>query len=124
LQQFISYNYVNETYKYWRVIMNEQIEKLVAPIQELSTLAVSNIEKLTALQLKSIEENANTSVDALKSAAAIKDVEGFRSYISAQAEAAKEIATSAEANARAIAELGKSYAEEAGEIVKGALPRS
>ena len=104
--------------------MNEQIEKLVAPIQELSTLAVSNIEKLTAIQLKSIEESANASVEALKSAAAIKDIEGMRSYISAQAEAAKDIANSAEVNARAIAELGKSYAEDAGEIVKGALPKS
>ena len=38
--------------------MNDQIEKLVAPLQELSTLAVSNIKKLTELQLKSIEQSA------------------------------------------------------------------
>ncbi len=104
--------------------MNDQIEKLVVPIQELTSLAVSNIEKLTELQLKNIEESANASVEALKSATEIKDAEGLQSYISAQADAAKEIAKNAQANAQTIADLGKSYAEEAGKIVKDALPNS
>jgi phasin family protein len=104
--------------------MNDQIEKLVTPIKELSSLAVNNIEKLTELQLKSIEESANASVEALKSAAEIKDLEGLQSYFSAQVEAAKETAKKAETNAQTIAELGKSYAEAAGKIVKDALPKS
>jgi phasin family protein len=104
--------------------MNDQIENLVAPLKELTSLAVSNIEKLTELQLKSIEESANASVAALESATAIKDVEGLQSYFSAQAESAKEIAKNAQANAQTIAELGKSYAEEAGKIVKDAMPNS
>jgi len=104
--------------------MNDQIEKFVAPLQELTALAVSNIEKLTELQLKSIEESANASVEALKSATAITDVEGFQSYLSAQAESAKDIAKNAQTNAQTIAELGKSYAEEAGKIVKDAMPNS
>ncbi len=104
--------------------MNNQIEKLVAPIQELSALAVSNIEKLTELQLKSIEQSANASVEALKSATAIKDVEDLQAYISAQAEAALAIARNAQENAKTIAELGQSYAEEATKIAEDALSKS
>ncbi len=103
--------------------MNDQIEKLVAPLQELSTLAVSNIKKLTELQLKSIEQSANASVEALESATAIKDVQGLQAYLSAQAEAAKEIAKNALANAKTIAELGQNYVDESRKIVEGALPK-
>ncbi len=104
--------------------MNDQIEKLVAPLQELSTLAVSNIKKLTELQLKSIEQSANASVEALQSATTIKDVEGLQAYLSAQAEAAKAIAENTQANAKTIAELGQSYADEAKKIVEGVLSKS
>ena len=44
--------------------MSNQIEKLVAPIQELSALAVNNIEKVTELQLKGIAECAEANVQA------------------------------------------------------------
>ena len=103
--------------------MNDQIEKLVAPLQELSTLAVSNIKKLTELQLKSIEQSANASVEALQSATTIKDVEGLQAYLSAQAEAAKAIAENTQANAKTIAELGQNYVDESRKIVEGALPK-
>lgn len=101
--------------------MIDKIEKLVTPIQELSALAVSNIEKLTELKLNSIELSANASVEALKSAAAIKDVGGMQAYFSAQLEAAKAITKNAETNAKTIAELGQSYVDEAKNIVEGAL---
>ena len=103
--------------------MNDQIEKLVAPLQELSTLAVSNIKKLTELQLKSIEQSANASVEALQSATTIKDVQGLQAYLSAQAEAAKAIAENTQANAKTIAELGQNYVDESRKIVEGALPK-
>ncbi len=104
--------------------MNDQIEKLVASIRELSTLSVSNIEKLTELQIKNIEKSAKANVEALQSATKIKDVEGLQAYVSAQSKTAQAIAINAEENAKTIAELGESYAEEAKKIVEGVLSKS
>ena len=104
--------------------MSNDIEKFVAPLQELSALAVSNIEKMTELQLKGITECADANVQALKSASAIKDVTDLQAYIKAQTAAAIAIAENAQANARTIAELGQSYAEEAKKIAEDAFPKS
>jgi len=93
--------------------MFDKIENLVTPIRELSDLAVSNTEKLTELQLKGIEQSANACLEAFKSATAIKDIEDLQAYISAQAEVAETVANNAKENANIIAELGKSYADEA-----------
>ena len=104
--------------------MSNQIEKLVAPIQELSALAVNNIEKITELQLNSITECADANIQALKSASAIKDVKDLQAYIEAQTAAAIAIAKNAQANASTIAELGRSYADEAKIIAEDAFPKS
>ncbi len=104
--------------------MSNDIEKLVAPIRELSALAVSNIEKLTELQLKGITQCADANVQALKSANAIKDVKDLQAYIDAQTAAAVAIAENAEKNAKTIAELGQSYAEEAKKIAEDAFSKS
>jgi len=103
--------------------MSKDIENLVAPIRELSALAVSNIEKLTELQLKGITQCAEANVQALKSANAIKDVNDLQAFIEAQTEAAIAIAENAQANARTIAELGQSYAEEAKKIAEDAFSK-
>ena len=103
--------------------MNKDIENLVAPIRELSALAVSNIEKLTELQLKGITQCAEANVQALKSANAIKDVNDLQAFIEAQTEAAIAIAENAQANARTIAELGQSYAEETKKIAEDAFSK-
>ena len=100
------------------------IENLVTPIRGLSTLSVSNIEKLTELQLKSIEQSANASLEALKSAIKIKDIEDLQAYVSAQSKTAQAIANNAEENANTIAELGKNYADEAKKIVEDVLSKS
>jgi phasin family protein len=103
--------------------MNDQIENLVTPLQELNALAVSNIEKLTKLNLKSIEQSASASIEALKSTTEIKDFETLQAYISTQAKAAQAIAKNAEKNANTIAELGQSYADEAKKIAEDAFSK-
>ena len=103
--------------------MSNDIENLVAPIRELSALAVSNIEKLTELQLKGITQCAEANVHALKSANAIKDANDLQAFIEAQTEAVIAIAENAQANAKTIAELGQSYAEEAKKIAEDAFSK-
>jgi phasin family protein len=101
--------------------MKSYVEKLTAPVQELNALAVKNIEELTALQLKTIQENASVGVEAIKSATAISDLEGFQSFLTEQAEVAKQIAEGILGNARTVAELSQGYAAEAKEIAETSL---
>jgi phasin family protein len=101
--------------------MKSYVEKLAAPVQELNALAVKNIEELTALQLKTIQENATVGVETIKSATAISDLEGLQSFLTAQAEVAKQIAEGILANARTVAEMSQGYATDAKEIAETSL---
>ena len=101
--------------------MKSYVEKLTAPVQELNALAVKNIEQLTTLQLKTIQENASVGVETIKSATAISDLEGFQSFLTEQADVAKQIAEGILANARTVAELSQGYAADAKEIAETSL---
>ena len=101
--------------------MNSYVEKLAAPVKELNALAVKNIETLTELQLKTIQDNAAIGVESIKSASAITDLEGLQSFLTDQAEVAKQITEGILANARTVAELSQGYATEAKEIAESSL---
>ena len=101
--------------------MKSYVEQLSVPVQELNALAVKNIEELTSLQLKTIQENATVGVDTIKSATAISDLEGLQSFLTSQAEVAKQIAEGIFANARTVAELSQGYAAEAKDIAETSL---
>lgn len=101
--------------------MNEYIEKLASPVKELNALAVKNIEELTALQLKTIEDNAAIGVETIKSATSISDLEEFQSFLTEQAEVAKQIAEGIFANVCTITELSQNYAAEVKEVAEVSL---
>ncbi len=101
--------------------MVTNVEKLVAPVQELNVLTIKNIEKLAELQLKTIEENTNIGLESLKAAIGVKDLDGWKDYLTAQTEVANGIAEGMVANVSTVAELGQDYINEAKGIVEGAL---
>jgi phasin family protein len=102
-------------------IMNAQVEKYMAPVQELNALAVANVEKIVALQMKRIEETAKLGIEQLKAAAAIKDFEGLQGYVTNYAESLRQFGESAAEDVRTVYELGNSYSTEAQRILKDAL---
>ena len=101
--------------------MVTNVEKLVAPVQELNVLNIKNIEKMAELQLKTVEENTNIGLETLKAAINVKDLDGWKDYITAQTEVAKEIAEGMVANVSTFAELGQAYINDAKGIVEGTL---
>ncbi len=101
--------------------MKSYVEELTVPVQELNAIAVKSIEELTALQLKTIQDNATVGIETIKSATAISDLEGFQTFLTEQAEVAKQIAEGIFANARTVAELSQSYVAEAKEIAETSL---
>ncbi len=101
--------------------MSNYIEKLTAPIEELNTLAVKNIEKLVQLQLKTLQDNANIGVGMAKSAASVSDLEGLRDFLNDQAEVAKRIAEDIVANARTVVELSQDYVADVKDIAEDSI---
>jgi phasin family protein len=96
-------------------------EKYTAPVKALNELAIANIEKMAALQLSIAEKSVKVGVDSLKSASAVSDLEGLKSFYTAQNEVAKSLVEDAVANGNTVAELGKAYAEDAKGIVESAV---
>lgn len=101
--------------------MNEQVEKYMAPVQELNALAVENVEKILNLQIKRIEETAKLGIEQLKAAASIKDVEGFQGYFSNYAETLRQLGERTAEDVRTVYELGNNYSTQAQRIFKDAL---
>ena len=102
--------------------MNAEFQKFLAPIQELNTIAVQNVEKIIDIQLKALEENTKVGIEQLKNASQINDLEGLNTYFTAQAEVGKKVAERAAEDTRAIVELGNAYTNEVQRVVKANLP--
>jgi phasin family protein len=101
--------------------MNAQVEKYMAPVQELNALVVANVEKMLTLQIKRIEETAKLSIEQMKAAASIKDAEGFQGYMTSYAETLRQLGERTAEDVRTVYELGNSYSAQAQKIFKDAL---
>ena len=102
--------------------MENNFEKFLAPIKEINDLALKSIEKITAIQVKTFQENTKISVDALKSAAEIKDFDSLQKYLTGQTDVAQNLSNSAVEDAQEIAKLGESYANNVKKIVEKSIP--
>ena len=97
--------------------MNVQTGKYFEPVREINALALENVEKLLDIQLKSINDTARLSVEQLKSAADIKDVDGLKKYITDQAEAVKSLGERFIKDSQTALELGVNYTDKVQQIV-------
>ena len=98
--------------------MNATIEKYFEPVQQLNALTVANIEKLVNRQLAAINEAAEISVNQLKSAVEVKDVEGLQTYLQGQAEAARTISERFVEDSKYAVELGTEFNNEVQKLIK------
>ena len=97
--------------------MNVQTEKYLEPVREMNALALENVEKLLDIQLKSINDTARLSVEQLKSAADIKDVDGLKKYFTDQAELVNSLGERFVKDTQAALELGTSYTDKVQQIM-------
>ena len=101
--------------------MNVQVEKYMAPVQELNALAVENVEKVLTLHLKRMEETTKFGIEQIKAAASIKDAQSFQSYFSSYAETLRQLGERTAEDVRTVYELGNTYSTQAQRIFKDAL---
>ncbi|MCG8379167.1 MAG: phasin family protein [Proteobacteria bacterium] len=101
--------------------MENTLESLVAPVKELNELTLKTIEKIAEIQVNAIQENAKTSVDSLKSATEIKDLDSLQNYLKGQLEIAQNLSNNATEDAQRIAKIGEIYANGVKELFEKSL---
>ena len=89
--------------------MSEYLEKLVAPVHEFNALTADNLEKLAELQLQTADKTVKAWTESVKGAAAVRDMEGLRTYVTEQTEAGKALADELFAGTRSAVALGQGY---------------
>lgn len=98
--------------------MEKTFEKLVAPVKELNNLALKSIDQIVAVQVQAIQENTRISVDSLKFATEIKDLDSLHNYLERQIAVAQNEFSNAVADGQEIAKLSESYVTSVKELVE------
>lgn len=108
--------------------LTERAKVALDPVRKLNVLAVSNLEKLTALQMDSLKDYSERTIRQLKAATEVDDLDSLRKFLNGQGEAFKDLGEKLSADARAVVELStdfngevKKIAEEAFASAKGEL---
>ena len=100
---------------------SEYLDKMITPAKELGEVTVSNIEKISDIQFKTVKSYTDTGIKSMKQAIEIKDMEDLKTYWAAQATVAKSLAESSLADTKKVTELGQAYVEEAKAIMNKAF---
>ena len=101
--------------------MDKSFEKLVEPVKELNDLTLKSIEAIAAVQVKSIQENARASMEALKASTDIKDFETLQSYLEEQGKVAQNVSKAALEDAQEIAKLSETYANDVKDLISKSI---
>ena len=91
-------------------------EGLLEPIQKFNKAALATAQKLTARQTASLMTYTKLSLDQLKAASDVKDVEGLQTFLSKQTDVLKEVGERLWADTNAIAEMGIAFVSEAQKV--------
>ena len=97
--------------------MNVQPGKYFEPVRAINALALENVEKLLDIQLRSINDTARLSVEQLKSAADVRDVDGLKQYFAEQAEVVKSLGERFIKDSQAALELSVNYTDKVQQVV-------
>ncbi len=98
--------------------LKEKSNELLAPIQKLNQLNVSNMEKLLALQTASLQAYSELGTARLKAAIEINDAEELVKYLSGQVEFAKNLSEQVISDAKTTAEFSKEYSAEVQKVAE------
>jgi len=98
-----------------------QAEKLMAPVQQLARLSMSNGEKLYALQLEIAQSYVDLGVEQMKSLIEVKDTESLQAFVTKQVDVAKNVSDKILSDAQAVAELGNNINSETQKLARESL---
>ncbi|WP_193222310.1 phasin family protein [Alkalilimnicola sp. S0819] len=89
-----------------------QFENLFAPARKFNSALVDHLEKLTRFQLETAKSYADMSVEQLRAALEVNDVDSLQAYVSKQSGVASTLSKKLGEDANTLAGLGKDFAQE------------
>jgi len=101
--------------------MTNAYERFIAPMKEFNELAFKSMERITAVQLKSLQDNAKIGMYALNTAAEVKDYSSLKNYLESQIAVTQYVSDTAKVDVKEINELGKEFAVNAKEVVEKSI---
>ena len=96
-------------------------EKMFAPSRKLADLTIASTEKLFALQMALTQGYFELGMKQLKSVLEVKDAESLKSFVSLQAEVAKNVGEKVMADAKAVADLNAEVGAEVQKLTQESL---
>ena len=98
-----------------------QPEKVLAPVQQLAELSLSNTEKLFALQMEITQSYIRVGVEQMKALFEVKDAESLQAFVNNQAEVAKNVGEKMISDVKAVADLGAEFNAETQKLTRESL---
>lgn len=96
-------------------------EKMFAPSRKMADLTIASTEKLFALQMALTQGYFELGMKQLKSMLEVKDAESLKSFVSLQAEVAKNVSEKVMADAKAVADLNAEVGAEVQKLTQESL---
>jgi len=102
-----------------------QFESLfVAPARAFAALSVDFSEKLVNAQLDAAKAYTDTNLAQLRKLAAVKDAEGFKSYLEGQQQVAKELSERVKGDAENVVALQQDFAQESQKLTESTVKQA
>jgi len=88
---------------------SEQAKTMYAPLTKFNELMVQNMEKMTEFQLNTIKSYAELSIDQMKKAVEVKDVESLRTFSTSQVEVASNVNKKIMEDAKTLSDMATDF---------------
>lgn len=98
--------------------MEKTFEKMLTPVKELNDLTLKSIAQIAEMQVKLVKEHTDISIDALKSANQIKDIDTLQKYLQGQITVAQNLSDKAVEEAQEVAKLSETYVDKVRQLVE------
>ncbi len=95
-----------------------QAEEMMAPVREMSELALDKTEKLVNLQVTALKSYAKLGVAHWRAALAVTDVDGVKDFMTKHRAYVETVAEKAAKDANDVMELGNDYVSEVQKVLK------
>lgn len=103
--------------------LTEQSQKFAMPVNEITTLTVGYIEKLSQFQVNAVKSYTDLGMDQLKNAAEIKDAESLQAFIQKQKDVASSVSQKIAEDAQTLAKMGEVFATDIQSLAQKDLAR-
>ena len=92
--------------------MQDQMEKLAAPVRKFNNATIDHMSKLVDYNLTTMRNYSEVAIEQVRALQTVSDPKSLQAYINAQGEAAKSLSEKVAKDANELVELQRGFAEQ------------